>query len=299
MNIEELILKTKPTLAVKSLKSYVGNIKNILVHYETENINILNNFESIIDYIEEKNSYLTKRNYLNSIIVLLQHDKELNNDIIKKYIEVRDEYNERYKMEQATNTKSDKQTKNWINLSQIKDILKDLEKNIKDEQHMIWWFMLNFWVNYPIRNDLQYTNIISKKKYNKLLNKELEKKNYFVLDDRPFLSISQYKTFKKYGVKKIEMNDSMIKILLKYLSRNPTKYILYNVKDKSPMSSSDITNNFRELFKKYYPDKSISTNMLRHIITTELFGKTLEQMTQLANIMCHDIGTQQKIYIKK
>ena len=299
MNIEELILKTKPHIAVKSLKSYVGNVKKIIEHSGEENLEIFSDVEKVLDYINTKNSYLTKRNYLNSVIVLLQSDKEKYEHLINEYVKIRDEYNERYKMEQATNTKSEKQTKNWISIAQIYEIIKDLEQNLDDEQNMIWWFMINFWLNYPIRNDLQYTQIISKKKYNSLLNKEIEKKNYFVLDDRPFLSISQYKTCKKYGVKKIEMNDSMIKVLLKYLSKNPTKYILYNKRDKSPMSSQEITANFHSLFHKYYPKKSISTNMLRHIITTEKFGKTLEEMSQLADIMCHDIGTQQKIYIKK
>ena len=230
--IEDLILMTKPHIAVKSLKSYVGNVKKIIQYSGEDNLDILSNVEKVLEYIETKKSYLTKRNYLNSVIVTLQSDKESYAHLIAEYVKIRDEYNERYKMEQATNQKSEKQTNNWITLTQIYEINKQLEQNLEDEQHLIWWFMLNFWLNYPIRNDLQYTQIISKKKYNGLLNKELEKRNYFVLDERPFVSISQYKTCKKYGVKKIEMNDHMITVLLKYLLKNPTKYILYNRKDK-------------------------------------------------------------------
>jgi len=298
INIEEKILKTKPNLAVKSLKSYVGNVKKIVEHSGEDNLNVFNNVENVVNYINTKKSYLTKRNYLNSVIVLLQADKDENQHLINDYVIIRDEYNERYKMEQATGVKTDKQIKNWITISQIYEIIKDLEQNLNEEQNMIWHFMLNFWLNYPIRNDLQYTEIITKRKYDNLLNSEIKKKNYFVLDDRPFLSLSQYKTCKKYGVKKIYINNNMKKILLKYLAVNPTKYILYN-KDKSPMSSQDITANFQSLFHKYYPKKNISTNMLRHIISTEKFGKTIDQMTKLANIMGHDLGTQQKIYIKK
>ena len=299
MSIEDLILKTKKNLSIKSLKSYVGNINKILEFMEDKDISCLNNINKILEYIESKNSYLTQRNYLNSIIVVLQSDREENKNLIEKYVKVRDDYNERYKLDQATNTKTEKQKKNWIELKQIYEIILHLSKDLKQEQNLQWWFMLNFWINYPIRNDLQYTEIISKRKYNNLLNKEIEKKNYFVLDERPFVSISQYKTCKKYGVKKIEMNNKMNKILLKYLSMNPTKYILYNIKDKSPMSSQDISNSFTSLFKKFYPDKNISTNMIRHVITTEKFGKTLEEMSQLANMMCHSLESQQKIYIKR
>ena len=299
MSIEDLILKTKKNLSIKSLKSYVGNINKILEFMEDKDISCLNNINKILEYIESKNSYLTQRNYLNSIIVVLQSDREENKNLIEKYVKVRDDYNERYKLDQATNTKTEKQKKNWIELKQIYEIILHLSKDLKQEQNLQWWFMLNFWINYPIRNDLQYTEIISKRKYNNLLNKEIEKKNYFVLDERPFVSISQYKTCKKYGVKKIEMNNKMNKILLKYLSMNPTKYILYNIKDKSPMSSQDISNSFTSLFKKFYPEKNISTNMIRHVITTEKFGKTLEEMSQLANMMCHSLESQQKIYIKR
>ena len=220
MSVEDLIVKSKPNLSIKSLKSYVGNINKVFKHMEDDKLSCLNDIEKVVDYIDTKNSYLTKRNYLNSIIVSLQSDKDTYNKLIDEYVKIRDDYNERYKIEQATNQKSEKQTKNWINLKQIYQIIQHLEQDLNNEQNLIWWFMINFWINYPIRNDLQYTEIITKRKYDSLLNKEIEKRNFFVIDNRPFVSISQYKTCKKYGVKKIEMNDKMNKILLKYISKN-------------------------------------------------------------------------------
>ena len=38
--------------------------------------------------------------------------------------------------------------------------------------------------------------------------------------------------------------------------------------------------------------------MLRHIILTEKYGKTLEEMRELAEIMGHDINTAHNVYIK-
>ena len=141
--------------------------------------------------------------------------------------------------------------------------------------------------------------LLIKKKYDKLLKEELDKQNYLVLHHEPFISISQYKTFKKYGIKKILLNKNIQDILKKYLVHNPTKYILYNIRDKSPMSSEDITLNFNKLFKKYYPEKQISTTMLRHIILSERYGDVLDEMKVLADIMGHDITTAHSIYIKK
>ena len=298
-NIEKIIREVKPNITTNTLKSYVNNIKKIFRELEQDNIDIFNELDIIRKYIDTKKSYLTKRNYLNSIIVLLQHDNMKNKEILKEYIKIRDEYNQKYKDDNKDNKKTEKQINNWVTLKELEFIKYDLSKNLDDEQTLIHHFMLSFWLEYPIRNDLHNTLIINRKKYNKLLQEELEKQNYLVLDKIPFISISQYKTFKKYGIKKIMMNDEIQNVLINYLKRNKTKYILYNIKDKSPMTTEDITNNFNKLFHKYYPEKQISTTMLRHIITSEKYGEILQEMKDFADIMGHDISTAHNIYIKK
>tara|TARA_R110001592_G_scaffold35659_1_gene121068 strand:- start:743 stop:1639 length:897 start_codon:yes stop_codon:yes gene_type:complete len=298
MNIESKIRNIKPNISTSTLRSYVNNLKKLFKEID-ENEDVLNDVDVIKEYINNKKSYLTKRNYLNSIIVFLQSDKEKNIKLIDEYQQLRDEYNNKYKESNKDNMKSDKQIKNWITIKQIEEIKLHLEQDLKNEENRIHHFMLSFWLDYPIRNDLQNTTIINKKKYDKLLKEELDKQNYLVLHHEPFISISQYKTFKKYGIKKILLNKNIQDILKKYLVHNPTKYILYNIRDKSPMSSEDITINFNKLFKKYYPEKQISTTMLRHIILSERYGDVLDEMKVLADIMGHDITTAHSIYIKK
>ena len=298
MNIESKIRNIKPNISTSTLRSYVNNLKKLFKEID-ENEDVLNDVDVIKEYINNKKSYLTKRNYLNSIIVFLQSDKEKNIKLIDEYQQLRDEYNNKYKESNKDNMKSDKQIKNWITIKQIEEIKLHLEQDLKNEENRIHHFMLSFWLDYPIRNDLQNTTIINKKKYDKLLKEELDKQNYLVLHHEPFISISQYKTFKKYGIKKILLNKNIQDILKKYLVHNPTKYILYNIRDKSPMSSEDITLNFNKLFKKYYPEKQISTTMLRHIILSERYGDVLDEMKVLADIMGHDITTAHSIYIKK
>ena len=298
MNIESKIRNIKPNISTSTLRSYVNNLKKLFKEID-ENEDVLKDVDVIKEYINNKKSYLTKRNYLNSIIVFLQSDKEKNIKLIDEYVKLRDEYNNKYKESNKDNMKSDKQIKNWITIKQIEEVKLHLEQDLKSEENRIHHFMLSFWLDYPIRNDLQNTTIINKKKYDKLLKEELDKQNYLVLHHEPFISISQYKTFKKYGIKKILLNKNIQDILKKYLVHNPTKYILYNIRDKSPMSSEDITLNFNKLFKKYYPEKQISTTMLRHIILSERYGDVLDEMKVLADIMGHDITTAHSIYIKK
>ena len=298
MDIENIFKIQKPNLNIKSLKSYISCINKILTDTESDNLKVFKDKTKIIKFLDSRKSYLTKRNYLNSIIVLLQHDTQEYNEEIKIYQDIRDKYNNEYKLQNATGKKTKKQIKNWLSLDKINEIIEHLKQDLTDEQNIQWYFMLSFWMEYPIRNDLQHTEIISLKKYKSLLNAELELKNYFVLTKSPFLSISQYKTYNKYGLKKIIINDNIKKILLNYLPFNKTNHILYNIKNKSSMSSEDITKSFNKLFMKFYPEKKISTTMLRHIILTEKYGKTLEEMRELAEIMGHDINTAHNVYIK-
>ena len=298
MNIEKLIRDIKPNLNIKSLKSYINNINIILKETNSDDLSIFKNKKIIIDFLDKKKSFLTKRNYLNSIIVLLQHDNKVYNDEIIYYQNIRDGYNQEYKNNKQNNKKNNKEIANWLTMKQINEIIDHLKQDLSNEQNLIWYFMLNFWVEFPLRNDLQHTEIISKKKYDSLLDEELKIKNYFVLDKEPFISISQYKTFKRYGIKKIIMNQKMKDILLLYLPKNKTKYLLYNIKNKSAMGTDNITHSFNKLFQKYYPEKKISTTMIRHIVLSEKFGNNLLEQKKYCDIMGHDLNTQTNIYIK-
>ena len=52
------------------------------------------------------------------------------------------------------------------------------------------------------------------------------------------------------------------------------------------------------IFKKFYPEKSVSTSMLRHIYLTSKYGKVKEEMKKDAELLAHSVE-QQKSYIKE
>ena len=303
MNNIELTIKTnKPEISDNSLISYTKNLFRIMKRFKTDDVEILKDYEKVILKLESfTKSYLTKRNYLNSIIVYLLNS---NHESLKQYQELRDSLNDKYKNEQSTKEKSVKQIKNWLSLDEINKIVDDLKEKIKInddkdlEQNIQYLFMLIFWLNFPLRNDLQNTILIHKHYYDRLLNVEINKNNYLVHGNTfPFLSISQYKTVKKYGIKKIKFNNDVNQIYKIYSKINKSRYLLYNIKDNTAMTSGDITNSFNKLFSKY-TDKKISTTMLRHIILSEKFGKIVNEMDEMSDIMGHSSQTQQQIYIK-
>ena len=80
------------------------------------------------------------------------------------------------------------------------------------------------------------------------------------------------------------------------VSPNPD-YILVNVKQKTPMSSLQITQNLIRIFKKNF-NKNVGSTLLRHIVLTEKFGQQLQEMEDMADVCCHGVTTAHKVYIK-
>ena len=136
--------------------------------------------------------------------------------------------------------------------------------------------MLHFWTTYPMRNDLHDTRVITKRVFNALDQVDKDNNNYIIVGKEVVLSIGNYKTRKKYGVKKIPIEEKpVLKAMKQWLSVSPnSEYILVNVKDGTPMSSLHITQNLTRIFKKHF-NKSVGSTPLRHIVLTEKFGKQL------------------------
>ena len=161
------------------------------------------------------------------------------------------------------------------------------------------YFILTFYLNTPLRNDLNNTKVIKLNQYNKLSEEEKKESNYMVYGAKNFLSLSQYKTAKKYGLKKIDLSNDIIKAFrLWYDKFNPNKeYLLINLNTNEPMTSHQLTITLTKLFKKYL-NKNISTTMLRHIVLSEKFGDVKKEMEEMSEKMGHSVATQQQIYVK-
>ena len=303
--------KFKPDLSDKSLKVYTNTINKILKDLDgCDDLECLKDTKKVIKYLDDKNvSFLTKRNYYNTIIVFMQA-KEMNTDIIKVYQDKRDKLNDEYMEFQKSGNKSEKQQKAWASLEELIDVKNKLRIEVdkinkkdtytkKDLQTVQNYFIITFYLDTPLRNDLNNTKVIKLNEYNKLTDKDKNESNYLVYGNKYFLSLSQYKTAKKYGLKKIDLSNDIIKAFrLWYDKFNPNKeYLLINLNSNEPLSSHQLTITLTKLFKKYL-DKNISTTIIRHIILTEKFGDVKKEMEQMADKMGHDINTAQQIYIK-
>ena len=132
--IMQHITQNKPDISPSSLKSYAHHIRRLQKSQNEYTLEIFLDYDKVIDTLGKFKSYLTKRNYLNAIIVLLLNNP-LFAKVITKYQALRDTYNTQYETEQRTCVRSEKQEKNWITTAEIDVIKKALEKEIEENNN--------------------------------------------------------------------------------------------------------------------------------------------------------------------
>jgi hypothetical protein len=309
------IQKARPKLKANTVKQYEIQLKRLQKLFDTEGWDFLNNIDSVKDKLSDKH-FTTSRNYYNSIIVLLMalnHD-EAHDDLIKKYVTVRDSLNEKYAEEQSSGKISEKQKNNFVELSEIQKMIKTMENEIKKEkikkkekltkndiELLNGYTIFSFLIRLPTRNDVAGMQLIGKTQYNKLSDKDKEDTNYLVREkSKMFLVLNEYKTKSKYGQKNIDVPKDLEKILRMYLKltkKNNGDVIFTNFKGET-ISRNGIS---QLLIKtsKHYLDKSISTTMMRKIILSDKFAEVNEEKKKMAEITGHDVSTMDSVYIKE
>jgi hypothetical protein len=312
--IRHKLKQNKPEITESSLKAYVLNLRKLhqRLHGSKDftGLDWLQDHEGVMKNLEANcGSYLTCRNYLNAVIVALLNQPQ-HETALKAYQQRRDELNSKYTQIQQTKQPTERQSQNWVSVAEIHELIDELSAEVKgirskaqlthkDLQTAQDRFMITFWLHYPVRNDLQHTRIIGRRAFNALPQEQKEGQN-FMIQGNPFeFSVGSYKTRKRYGVKRITIDSKpVLKALRDWMRVSPNPdYVLVNVKSGEPMSSLQITQNLTRVFKARF-DKSVGTTLLRHIVLTEKFGKQLQEMEELADMMGHDVSTAQGVYIK-
>ena len=313
MDFKKIISDARPNIKESSLKMYSQNLKKILG--DSKDYKPLLKIEEIQKKLEDKSDN-TKRNYYNSIIVLLQAEKA-QPKILRKYESERDELNDRYDKIQSSGQMTDKDKKNFVELSELKDMLikmkkeitlkklhkKPLEKFSKEDKELYdGYFLFSSYLALPLRNDLADVEIITKHEYNEMNDEDKENKNFLVLQSGKgktyFLSLNNYKTNKKYKEKIIPIPQELMYTYKQYVAKQrPFKYLITTRKGLK-VSRNYFTQFLQKISKKYL-DKNISTTLLRKIILSDKFAELNKEKEKMAYITSHDIKTMDKVYIKQ
>ena len=307
MDIKSLILD-KRNIKDKSAQAYVIILKKLNNNETIENLDYLNDTETIIEKIKEK-KLTTQRNYVGAVLVALGLNDDDNNEIMLIYKKFLEELNNEYNKFIDSHEKSESQKENWCSLSDLDDIRLNYKKRIrnndyinkdiltKEEQITLTYYMIVslYTLLPPVRIDYAPMKIITD-----ILDDDSES-NYLYIKNRNIKKfiLNEYKTEKKYGKKVIDIPsklNSVINLYMKFHSNNNS--FLLNSKGIY-MTAPELTKNIPLAFG-VYTYKNVTLNLLRHIyISEKVIIKSQEQVEieeKLADAMCHSSFTQKTYY---
>jgi tetratricopeptide (TPR) repeat protein len=309
------IKKSRPNVKEITIKQYITHLNKLKKNFDTDNWDFLSNPDDIMDNIKDKH-FTSKRNSLNAIIVLLMalNNKEQYDELIEKYQKLRDELNDKYDEEQTSGKISEKQKKNFASMEEIQEMLKTMQKQIKDDglkkkeqlkvkdkELLMVYTIFSMLVKYPTRNDMAGMKFITKTAYNQLTDEDKKSGNFLVNQKGKLTFIlNQYKTSKKYGEKKIEIDKDIEKILRMYirLTNKQPGDVLFVSSRNNPLTRNQISQLLLKTSKKYM-NKAVSTTLMRKIVVSDKFGDVKKEQAELADIMGHSVATQNKVYVKE
>ena len=305
----DLIKEGRPNAKDSTIKMYTANLMKLLKMFDTDKFDFLKNIEKVEDKLKDLH-YTTRRNYLNAIVVyLMTKDKE--SELVKKYVELRNDLNQMYETEQATGTISDKQKDSFVDISEVnkmisemaeeiktKEILKKENITAKEKQLLMVYILFNIYTRIPLRNDLAGMLVINKREYNKLSDKQKEENNYLVINkNKMYMVLNQYKTSAKYKELNIDIPKDLERILRQYIKINGMGILL-----KSSTGKTITRNDLSKLLiktSKSRMNKSISTTMLRKIYLSSKYGDMKEELQKDNAVMGHSKEVAMNTYIKK
>lgn len=276
-DLKEFIKDKRPTLSASSITTYNSILTNLYKkvfgdkEIETKKFN---ETDKILKHLEDLPP--NKRKSVLSALVIITDSKiyreKMNGDI------------QDYNKEIGKQEKSETQEANWVSQDDIREKYNQLENEAKliykkqhikpsDLQQIQDYIILSLLsgVHIPVRRSKDYVDF-------KIKNVDKEKDNY-VNDKWNELVFNSYKTAKTYGEQKLSLPPKLKLILKKWVSVNPTSYLLFD-KNGNPLTNVKLNQRFNKIF-----GKKASVNIMRHSVLTEKFGEQLKQKKALADEM--------------
>ena len=290
MDIKQKLIENKPNLSQSSLKAYNSTLTTLHKKaFDNDNYSLdnFNNTGAINEYLRDKPA--NKRKAVYSALLALT-----NNEVFReRMLTDIDTYN----AEIETQTKTESQ-QNWAEEQTIQSVfsrLTDEAKKIHKKKDKTMGDLQNL-QNYvivallgglyiPPRRSMDYVEF-------KIRNVNENEDNYL---DRNKFVFNKYKTAKVYGRQELEIPLQVKNILKKWISINPTDYLLFDT------NMNKLTNvSLNQRLNKIFNGKKIGVNALRHSYLTDKFGETSNQVNNLSNemTMMGSSIAQQRVYIK-
>jgi integrase len=294
MDLKQVIKQARPTLSDSSITTYNSILKNLYLKVFGDKDIKLENFENsnkILKYLEDVEPN-KRKTILSALVVICKDPKPYRSLMLT---DIKD-----YNKEIATQEKTDEQKENWIEKGQLDTIFNVLKKeadflykkqtlNMTELQKIQNFIIISLFYLINPRRAKDYTEF-------KILSIDREKDNFFD-DKNSELSFVNYKTAKFYGTQKVKIDKVLKSILKKWISINPTDYLLF---DANSQKLTPVKLNQR-LNKIFGSEKGHSVNQLRHSFLTDKYADSIKMKSAMAKDM-EEMGSsvnQSTIYIKR
>ena len=283
MDLKQKLKELRPNLSASSITTYNSILKNLhkRVFDKELELNDFNDIESILGYL--KDIPANKRKTILSALTVLTGMPEYREQMLGDI--------QTYTNEIAKQEKTDTQKENWLETDVLKQKLEQYKKNAavlyrknslsaKDLQDIQNYILLVLYSGEFIapRRSKDYVDF-------KIADIDKAKDNYV---DKSGLVFNSYKTASKYGQQRVQIPSKMRTILKKWISVNPTPYLLFD-SNQAPLTSVKLNQRLNSIF-----GKKISVNALRHTFLTSKYGDVGSDL--------NDMGTSMNMmttYIKK
>jgi hypothetical protein len=297
MDLIKLIQKARPNLKLNSLRSYLITLKKLNGDEKPDNLNYLKKTNEIMEQINEF-KLPTQRNKLTSLLVVLTaYNKEEFDTAETFYRKELENRNKEYNDYIGTHSKSEKQEKNWIQLDELKKIMKQYKKDALEspnKKNIQKYLVSALYLLQPPKR-LVYSNM-------KIIDsrKEDDGENNFLLTlgrNKKYFILNSYKTIEKHGKKEVLVPKEINTIINMWLKVNNTDNFLLNNRGEA-LSANGLGKYIKVLFKK--TGKEVTVNLLRNIYVSEHINiDVLKKNQEIADAMNHSTGTQQSVYLKE
>jgi integrase len=298
-------------LSDSSINLYLRNLEKMNDNQPLKNLKFLDDVEAIQKKLEHYKQN-TIRNYLISCVSVLSLDKSTKKkeNLYNQYFKLMMEKNSELKKKEATGEKSETQTKNWVEWSEVLKTYENLKKLVdefknkssittKQYKYLLEFIVLSLYVLLPPRRN-EFRNMFI---VNKLSDTHTNACNYIVLSTKQLI-FNQFKTSKKEGALHEDIPNELYENLLVYLKFHPLlkgkklkpnqmiPFLVYD--DGKPLESiNSITRILNSIFKL-----KVGSSMLRKSYLTSKYGNIRQEMKDDAKAMSHSINTQQTSYVK-
>lgn len=324
---EELISKLKERgIADSSVALYVRNMEKLNGNKSLNNLNFLKKYPDIMEKLKVYKPN-TQRGFLISIVSSLtcfKGEKGVDK-LLKKYYDTMIALTKSINSTAHNGEKTETQNDNWEDWSQIKATYEALKKSALENisspitegeyNRLLDLVVLSLYVLNPPRRNSDYNNMKVVSQYTPEIADALSGSNILDWNSKRFI-FRRYKTAKTYGETIIPIPPELQQILTIYFDKKGVLRHLQPPAQKKSKKGTQTQPVYVEPFLTFWNDKPfvinsitrilnrifgkrIGSSMLRHIYTTNKFGKQLEEQEKVAEQMGHSVGEMNQTYIKK